>query len=139
MVSCLPGDLNQVILNLIINAVHAIEDVVREGAEEKGIITVGTRLDGDNVEIYVSDTGCGIPEENRSKIFDLFFTTKNVGRGTGQGLAIARAIVVEKHDGTLDFKTETGKGTTFVIRLPINPISALKEQALSETETANVR
>ncbi len=139
LVSCLPGDLNQVILNLVINAAHAIEDVVGEGAEEKGIITVSTRLDGNSVEIYVSDTGCGIPEENRPKIFDLFFTTKDVGRGTGQGLTIARAIVVEKHGGTLDFKTETDKGTTFIIRLPINPVSAPKEQALSETETANVR
>jgi signal transduction histidine kinase len=86
---------------------------------DKGTIRVCTRVLGDQVEIAVSDSGNGIPPEVRSRIFDPFFTTKEVGRGTGQGLAIARNVIVDKHGGTLHFETETGKGTTFFIRLPI--------------------
>jgi len=118
-VPCLPGDVNQVILNLIINAAHAIADAT-DGSGEKGTITVGTRHDGDWVEIRVSDTGGGIPEAIRSRVFEPFFTTKDVGQGTGQGLAIAHTVVVEKHGGTIDFETETGKGTTFRLRLPVH-------------------
>jgi len=81
---------------------------------------VRTRLDGNEVEISISDTGAGIPEAARGKIFDPFFTTKEVGKGTGQGLAIARSVIVGKHGGTLRFETECGKGTTFFIRLPVN-------------------
>ena len=117
-VPCYLGDLNQVVLNLLINAAHAIGDVVKESTR-KGLITVRTRQSDDCVEIAISDTGTGIPEAIRDKIFDPFFTTKEVGRGTGQGLALARAIVVEKHGGTLTFKTEMGKGTTFYVRLPL--------------------
>jgi PAS domain S-box-containing protein len=120
-VTCLPGDLNQAILNLIINAAHAIAAVVGDGASGKGTITVTTRRDGDWAEIRVRDTGCGIPEAIRSKVFDPFFTTKQVGKGTGQGLAIAHAVVVEKHGGTITFESEVGTGTTFSIRLPICP------------------
>ena len=119
LVSCLPADCNQVILNLIVNAAHAIADKVGKNGDEKGTITVRTRRDGDWVEIRVTDTGTGIPEEIRPKIFDPFFTTKAVGRGTGQGLAIVHSIVTEKHKGTIAFETETGCGTTFVVRLPI--------------------
>jgi len=118
-VPCLPGEFNQVILNMIINAAHAIADVVGDGASEKGIIIVGTRGDGDWVEIRISDTGTGIPEDIRPRIFDPFFTTKEVGKGTGQGLAISHSVIVEKHGGTVSFESETGKGTTFIIRLPI--------------------
>jgi len=127
-VICHLGDLNQVFLNLLVNAAHAIEDAVK-GTPRKGKITVCTRRDGDCVEVRIADTGIGIPKEARDRIFDPFFTTKEVGRGTGQGLALARAIVVEKHGGTLTFETELGKGTTFVIRLPIggNPV---REEAL---------
>jgi PAS domain S-box-containing protein len=117
-VLCYLGDLNQVVLNLLINAAHAIGDVVKESTR-KGHITVRTRQLDHTVEIAISDTGTGIPEAIRSKIFDPFFTTKEVGRGTGQGLALARAIVVEKHGGTLTFETEMGKGTTFYVRLPL--------------------
>lgn len=120
MVTCLPGDLNQVILNLIVNAAHAIGDVVGDGANGKGTITVTTRQDGDWAELRISDTGTGIPEKARGKIFDPFFTTKEVGKGTGQGLAIAYNVVVKKHEGTIAFETELGRGTTFIIRLP-NP------------------
>ncbi len=117
-VPCLPGELNQVILNLIINAAHAISDVVKEGGG-KGKIKISTKRLGNWVEIRVSDTGTGIPEEIRERIFDPFFTTKEVGKGTGQGLAIARSMVVDKHQGTIDLQTEVGKGTTFIIRLPL--------------------
>jgi PAS domain S-box-containing protein len=117
-VPCLAGDVNQVILNLIINAAHAIADVVA-GTDAKGQITVGTRRGRGWVEVRVSDTGTGIPEAVRPKIFEPFFTTKEVGKGTGQGLAIARSVVVEKHGGSITFETEVGKGTTFVIRLPL--------------------
>ena len=118
-VPCHVGEFNQVILNMIINAVHAINDVVGDGSASKGTITVSTRNKGQWAEIRIRDTGSGIPEEIQSRIFDPFFTTKEVGKGTGQGLAICHSVIVEKHQGTLTFDTETGKGTTFVIRLPI--------------------
>ena len=118
-VNCYAGEVNQVVLNLIVNAAHAIGDVVR-GTDKKGKIRVGTRVIGDQVEIAITDTGKGIPVDVRSRIFDPFFTTKEVGKGTGQGLAIARNVVVDKHGGTLHFETEVGQGTTFYIRLPIH-------------------
>jgi PAS domain S-box-containing protein len=117
-VQCLPGDINQVMLNLIVNAAHAIGDVVQQTGG-KGRITVSTKSAGEWAEIRVADTGTGIPERVREKIFDPFFTTKEVGKGTGQGLAIARSVIVEKHGGTLTCESTVGKGTTFVIRLPI--------------------
>ncbi|MBN2560066.1 MAG: response regulator [Phycisphaerae bacterium] len=119
LVPCLVGEFNQVILNLIVNAAHAIADVVGDDAAGKGTITISTRRDGDWAEVRVRDTGTGILEEHRPRIFDHFFTTKEVGKGTGQGLAIAYSVVTEKHGGTITFETETGKGTTFIIRLPI--------------------
>ena len=122
-VPCLPGELNQVVLNLLLNAVHATSDVMGDGSKGKGVIRVSTQCDGDWVEIRISDTGTGIPEEVRSRIFDPFFTTKEVGKGTGQGLAIAYNVVVEKHGGNLSFETEMGKGTTFIIRLPTKDAS----------------
>ncbi len=124
-VPCFLGEVNQVVLNLLVNASHAISDIVRDTGV-LGKLTVRTRLDGDAVEISIGDTGTGIPEAARDKIFDPFFTTKEVGVGTGQGLAIARSVVVRKHGGTLRFETECGKGTTFFIRLPIDaPIDAV--------------
>jgi PAS domain S-box-containing protein len=116
-VFCHAGDLNQVFLNLLINAAHAIGDAVTID-QPRGLIQVRTRQDGEHVVISISDTGGGIPEAIRGKIFEPFFTTKAVGRGTGQGLSIARSIVVDKHGGTLSFDTEVGR-TTFYIRLPI--------------------
>lgn len=117
-VSCYPSDLNQVFLNLVVNAAHAIAEAVG-GGPQRGRITVSTRLDGDWVEIAVADTGGGIPEAIRDRVYDPFFTTKEVGRGTGQGLAIARSIVVDKHRGTLHFDSLPGQGTTFYVRLPV--------------------
>jgi signal transduction histidine kinase len=118
-VMCYPSDLNQVFLNLLVNAAHAIADVVGEDSQEKGTITVSTRRDDESIVIAISDTGTGIPEETRDRVFEHFFTTKEVGKGTGQGLSIARSVVVDKHGGQLTFETETGKGTTFYIRLPL--------------------
>jgi two-component system NtrC family sensor kinase len=123
-VPCLPGELNQVILNLVVNAAHAIAGVVGTEPREKGSITLATRRDGDWVEIQVADTGTGIPEAIRDKVFDPFFTTRSVGQGTGQGLAIARNVIVSRHHGTLTFQTQERIGTVFIIRLPIHPAAA---------------
>jgi len=121
VVRCLAGEFNQVILNLVVNAAHAIADVKMRGAT-KGRITISTHRDGDWAEIRIRDTGTGIPEAVRGRIFTPFFTTKEVGRGTGQGLAIAHTVVVKRHGGTLEFETEEGKGTTFTIRLLIKGV-----------------
>jgi PAS domain S-box-containing protein len=118
-VTCHTSQINQVVLNLVVNAAHAIADKIkRSGAVGK--ITVSTRVEGERVVIAIGDTGGGIPEDIRARIFDPFFTTKEVGRGTGQGLSIARNVIVKGHGGELDFTTELGKGTTFYIRLPIS-------------------
>jgi len=118
-VECLLGDINQVFLNLIVNAAHAIADVVGNSGE-RGRIAIRTYRQGEEVFIEIEDSGSGIPETIAGRIFDPFFTTKEVGKGTGQGLAIARNIVVEKHNGDLSFKSSVGQGTTFFIRLPIH-------------------
>jgi len=112
------ADLNQVFLNVIVNAAQAIADVVKDSGA-KGRITIRTWREGDDAVIAIADTGKGIPGEIRDRIFDPFFTTKEVGRGTGQGLAIARSVVVDRHGGSLTFESEVGKGTRFYIRLPI--------------------
>ena len=116
------GELNQVILNLIVNAAHAISDVVAKRTMDRGRISITSRVEDEHIVIDVSDTGPGIKDSIRMKVFEPFFTTKAVGRGTGQGLAISRAVV-ERHGGTLDFTSIVGgaraTGTTFTIRLPI--------------------
>lgn len=122
-VPLLAAEFNQAMLNLIINATHAIADVVGNVAGEKkrgkGTITISAHRVGDSMEVRVRDTGTGIPEELKTRIFDPFFTTKPFGRGTGQGLAIARSAIVDQHGGTLDFETTPGQGTTFIIRVPL--------------------
>jgi two-component system NtrC family sensor kinase len=117
LVTCHVDQINQVVLNLVVNAAHAIGDVFRSSGI-KGRLSVGTRMDGEDVVISVGDTGTGIPEAIREHIFEPFFTTKDVGRGTGQGLALAWTLVTEKHGGTLSYETALGKGTTFFVRLP---------------------
>ena len=117
---CFIGEFNQCILNLIVNASHAIADAVKTNPETKGLITLQTRRDGDFVEVRVTDTGTGIPESARPHIFEPFFTTKDVGKGTGQGLSIVYGCVVKRHGGTVSFETEMGRGTTFILRLPIS-------------------
>src|SRR5262249_38514911 len=132
LVQCLPGEINQTILNIVVNAAHAIGDVVRNSNGAKGAITITTKRDGEYAEIRIRDTGTGIPEHARARVFDPFFTTKGVGKGTGQGLAIAHSVIVDKHAGSIRFETETGNGTTFVIRLPLvspNPTREKKKQS----------
>lgn len=129
-VICYVSALNQVFLNLVVNAAHAIGDVVgRSGS--KGQICVRTMLEGSMVRIDIEDTGAGIPEAIRHRIFDPFFTTKEVGKGSGQGLAIAHSIVVVKHHGMLTFESELGRGTTFTIRLPIDGDGASEKPVAS--------
>jgi len=117
-IEAVPSAVNQVVLNLVVNAAHAIEEV-RVADGPKGKITITTRRDGEFIELTVTDTGCGIPEENVARIFDPFFTTKKVGRGTGQGLAIVRRVVIDRHGGSLDVQSKVGEGTRFRVRLPI--------------------
>ncbi|MFQ5738923.1 MAG: PAS domain S-box protein [Acidobacteriota bacterium] len=131
---CSSGKINQVVLNLIINAAHAISDVVEDGAKEKGTIQVTTRHHDGWAEVHISDTGPGIPKEIQERVFDPFFTTKEVGLGTGQGLALAHNIVVKQHDGTIRFETEVGKGTTFIIRLPLRCPTRQQETDLVSPE-----
>jgi PAS domain S-box-containing protein len=119
LVPCLIGEFNQVILNLIINAAHAIATAGGEGQGEKGTITIRTHRRDEWAEIAVADTGTGIPDHLRSRIFEPFFTTKPVGQGTGQGLALAHSVIVKRHQGQIWFETETGRGTTFFLRLPL--------------------
>ncbi|WP_051309143.1 PAS domain-containing sensor histidine kinase [Desulfogranum japonicum] len=119
LVSCLPGELNQVLLNLIINAAQAIEEASAKKENYKGRIHIQTKTEQDHVIISISDNGSGIPEAVQTKIFDPFFTTKEVGKGTGQGLAISRSVIVDKHHGKLSFETNEN-GTTFFVQLPIH-------------------
>ena len=128
-VVCHVGDLNQVVLNLVVNAAHAIADRIAQAAPgspqaARGRIGVTTSEEDGWVTISVSDDGTGIPEEARGRIFDPFFTTKEVGRGSGQGLAISRSIVVDKHGGTLTFDTRLDAGTTFTARIPVGGFQA---------------
>jgi len=125
LVPCIPAAFNQVILNLVVNAAEAIGEVVGDGSQQNGKITVRTRRDGDWAEIKIADTGRGIPAAIRSRVFEPFFTTKDLGKGTGQGLAIAHAPVVEKHGGTLNFQTAPGEATTVILRLPLAHRAAL--------------
>ena len=117
-VTCHVSDINQVVLNLVVNAAHAIGDTVR-GSDRLGTISVRTRRDGEDVVISVGDTGGGIPAAIALRVFEPFFTTKAVGKGTGQGLALAAAVVRDKHRGHLSFESSEGAGTTFFVRLPI--------------------
>ena len=117
-VICHGGQINQVVLNLVVNAAHAIADKVK-GTAEKGLLTVKTSVEEGFAVVSISDTGGGIPEAIRKRIFEPFFTTKEVGKGTGQGLSIAHNVI-KAHGGKLDFVTELGKGTTFHVRLPLS-------------------
>ena len=131
LIGCYPAELNQAILNIIVNAADAVAAVVGENPTEKGKITITTAQHNDKVEIRITDTGHGIPKENRDKIFNPFFTTKEVGKGTGQGLTITHSIIVNKHGGTINFESEQSKGTTFVITLPIERETADVELEVS--------
>lgn len=119
LVPCLPGELNQVLLNMVVNAAHAIGESLGDRTGDKGTITIGTSVAGDRAEIRISDTGRGIARDDCERIFHPFYTTKVAGKGTGQGLAIAQSVIVEKHGGSIDVQSELGVGTTFVIRIPM--------------------
>lgn len=125
-VPVLAGPLKQVLLNLIVNAAHAIEE--RKETGEMGSITVTTSAVAGRAVLTLADTGGGMPEEIRDRVWEPFFTTKEVGRGSGQGLAIARSII-HKHGGSIEFDTEPGVGTTFTIRLPITDAAPAVEPA----------
>jgi signal transduction histidine kinase len=122
-VPCFPNEVRQVVLNLVVNAAHAISEVVERGISGKGTISVCTQRSGPQAEIRISDTGTGIPKEIQHRIFEPFFTTKPVGKGTGQGLYLAYASIVKKHNGTLSCESQLGQGTTFVIGLPLSAAS----------------
>jgi PAS domain S-box-containing protein len=120
-VPCYAAEFNQVILNLLVNAAHAISDVAaKNDSKAKGVISITTKREADCLEVRVGDTGAGIPERIRSRVFEPFFTTKEVGKGTGQGLALAHSVIVKKHGGTIWFESELGAGTTFIIRIPLS-------------------
>ena len=125
LVNCLPGELGQAFLNLIVNAAKAMG---ANEEEKQSILTVRTRTDGGDVVVEVSDTGCGIPDEIKHRVYDPFFTTKGVGEGTGQGLSISYRIVVELHKGSLTFDSVENEGTTFQIRLPLDPKSVVVDK-----------
>ncbi|MBT8763851.1 PAS domain-containing protein [Desulfohalobiaceae bacterium Ax17] len=121
-VLCYPAEINQVLLNMIVNAADAIKEKLGESVsdQERGLIKITTRNLKDRIQIQIADTGCGIPEEIRHRIFEPFFTTKEVGKGTGQGLAIAHSIIVDKHNGSIKVQSEPGEGSTFIIELPVD-------------------
>jgi two-component system NtrC family sensor kinase len=110
-VPCYPQELNQVLVNILVNAAQAIET--------EGNIIIRTSLDDGYVEIRISDTGIGIPEENHSRIFDFFFTTKDLGKGTGLGLNVAYNIL-KRDKGSIGVESEVGKGATFIVRIPVH-------------------
>lgn len=129
-VPCLVGEFNQAMLNLIVNAAHAIADAIAGQSGKKGTITISTRRNGDYAEVHVRDTGTGIPEAIQSKVFEPFFTTKPIGKGSGQGLPIVYASIVKHHGGDIRFETESGVGTLFILSLPL----AAKAESVEETK-----
>ena len=118
-VFCHAGDLQQVLLTILVNAAQAIADADELGLGRRGRITVTTRTERSQVMISIADTGCGMPAHVRDQVFEPFFTTKDVGKGLGQGLAVARSLIVERYHGSLVFESEVGHGTVFTIRLPV--------------------
>ncbi|MCR9251617.1 MAG: ATP-binding protein [bacterium] len=131
-IECYPGQLNQVFVNIINNAIDAIGTT-----EQPGKITIGTKtLSDDKITISISDTGNGIPKENLEKIFDPFFTTKDVGSGTGLGLSISHSII-EQHAGEINVNSEVGKGTEFVITLYKSLFSAKQTGEVQEEVASN--
>jgi len=127
MVPCNIGEINQVVLNLIVNGAHAIRDRFKEGT--KGNLVVSSRHypDHDCVIIAIADNGGGIPHEVQTRLLEPFFTTKEVGVGTGQGLAIAHNVIVKSHGGQIWFDSKDGQGTTFYIKLPMTQPESTSE------------
>ncbi|MDD9941858.1 MAG: ATP-binding protein [Myxococcales bacterium] len=127
MVPCYPDEINQVILNIVVNAAHAVSDVVGGETGTMGKITIVTAHDEDHATLRIQDTGTGIPAEIVQRIFDPFFTTKEVGKGTGQGLALSYHVVVRRHGGSIDVETLPGQGSTFIVKLPLKPVARLSD------------
>lgn len=125
-VPCYPGSFNQVLLNLVVNASHAVADV-RDQRGGRGLIHIGTACHDGSVEVTIRDNGCGIPEEHIRRIFEPFFTTKDIGKGTGQGLALAHAVVVDRMKGQIEVQSVPGEGTEFLLRLPLEEPQAQGE------------
>lgn len=115
---CFPGELNQAILNIVVNAAQAITNRQRSEPEARGLISIAAKEENDRVVISISDTGGGIPASAQPHIFEPFFTTKEIGKGTGQGLAMVYACVVKKHNGRIAFTSTPGQGSTFTLYLP---------------------
>lgn len=120
LVTCQIDEINQVVLNMIVNAAQAIQEKLPKGSGEKGMITIRTRRAEKHAQIIIEDTGRGVPEELRTRIFDPFFTTKGVGKGTGQGLSMAHNIIVNKHQGQIKLDSVVGEGAIFTIELPLD-------------------
>jgi signal transduction histidine kinase len=116
-VYCCIAEMNQVFLNIMLNAIQAIDS--KKNNDSKGLIAIETEKDESMAIIKISDTGIGIPKKICDKIYNPFFTTKEIGKGTGYGLTLAYLVVVKKHNGQIDFVSEVGQGTTFFIRLPL--------------------
>jgi hypothetical protein len=118
---CHIGSLSQVFLNLLVNAAHAVE----ERTQKQGVpmadqrVRVETRAEVDEIVIRISDTGCGIPKSIQDRIYEPFFTTKPLGKGSGQGLPLVRNVIMGKHGGRIELETEVNVGTTFTLRLPL--------------------
>ncbi|MHB8126362.1 MAG: two-component system sensor histidine kinase NtrB [Desulfitobacteriaceae bacterium] len=121
MVYCAIDQINQVVLNMIVNSSQAIKELVDNGITAKGMIKIQTQFKDPYIRITISDTGKGIPRSIINKVFNHFFTTKEVGKGTGQGLSIAHDIIVNKHHGSIEVNSEEGKGAAFIVILPVNP------------------
>jgi len=129
-IMCIRDELNQVLLNIIVNATHAIEERTHESEQHDGKITISAAKEKGNVIIKVSDNGMGMPPEIKARIFDPFYTTKAVGKGTGQGLSLAYSVIVERHHGKIEAQSDLGKGTVFIISLPIDNNLHLESQSV---------
>jgi signal transduction histidine kinase len=125
-IKCHLGALNQVVLNLVVNAAHAIAELVQNSGEKKRI-RISTKALDNEIEIRVADDGSGIPAEIKERIFDPFFTTKEVGRGTGQGLALVHSVITKQHGGSIQVESPPGKGSCFTIRLPLDPAAGMMD------------
>jgi signal transduction histidine kinase len=127
VVTCNIGELNQVFLNLVINSAQAISEQV-DGTDRRGTITIATRVEGDDAVVEISDDGPGIPPELQDRIYEPFFTTKEIGQGSGQGLALARTTL-EQHSGSIECTSAPGEGTTLTLRIPLTTPAAELPQA----------
>ena len=134
LIECVGGEINQVLLNIIVNAAQSIKS---QNRKEKGLIKIQTFSKDEYVVCKVSDDGPGIPKEIIDKIFDPFFTTKEAGKGTGLGLAVSYGII-KKHQGSIVVESEVGKGTTFTIKLPLNPLGNNHHQDFIESATEGI-